>query len=482
MKNILIIISIILLYNCSTHKNTSPDINESSLADPERKQLTISKNRRFLQFKDGTPFFYLGDTAWELFHKLSREEAYKYLSDRAQKGFTVIQAVALSELDGINKPNYYGKYPIINHDPARPDTIKGDNNDYWDHVDYIINKANTLNLYIGLLPTWGSHWHDNNKIFTKENAFHYGRFLGKRYKNAQIIWILGGDRNPETEEQKDIIRSMAKGIMEGDEGMHLITFHPTGWSGSSTFFHNEDWLDFNMRQNGHEDEYLSYSGTLKDYQITPIKPVIDGESLYEDHPISFNANQKGHSISADTRRALYWNLFNGAFGHTYGHHSVWQMYKHHDGKGVNMPLMPWNEALEQPGASQMVYGRRLIESRPFFSRIPATDKCIIESNVKTSVPGNGRYRYAATCDSDSSYMMVYFPIGREITINTQIIKSSKIKVWWYNPRNGKAKKLGILDNIGKIAFNTPTPGELLDWVLVIDDAHKKYPAPGFKQK
>jgi hypothetical protein len=56
---------------------------------------------------DGRPFFWLGDTAWELFHRLNREEATRYLEDRASKGFTVIQAVALAELDGLNTPNAY---------------------------------------------------------------------------------------------------------------------------------------------------------------------------------------------------------------------------------------------------------------------------------------------------------------------------------------------------------------------------------------
>ena len=58
-------------------------------------QLRVSDNGRYLQTLDGKPFFWLGDTAWELFHRLSREEAEMYLKNRAAKGFTVIQAVAV---------------------------------------------------------------------------------------------------------------------------------------------------------------------------------------------------------------------------------------------------------------------------------------------------------------------------------------------------------------------------------------------------
>src|SRR6516225_1249019 len=117
-------------------------------------RLKISDNHRFIVREDGRPFFYLGDTAWELFHRLNREEADRHLNDRAAKGFTVIQAVAIAELDGHTVPNPYGHLPLTDLDPARPATQDGPGNDYWDHVDDIVNRANELGLTIGFLPTW----------------------------------------------------------------------------------------------------------------------------------------------------------------------------------------------------------------------------------------------------------------------------------------------------------------------------------------
>src|SRR5689334_14147812 len=61
--------------------------------------LKTSDNGRFLVQSNGKPFFYLADTAWELFHRLDREETDRYLRNRAAKRFTVIQAVVLAELD-----------------------------------------------------------------------------------------------------------------------------------------------------------------------------------------------------------------------------------------------------------------------------------------------------------------------------------------------------------------------------------------------
>ena len=110
-------------------------------------RLKISDNHRFLVKEDGAPFFYLGDAAWELFHRLNREETDRYLQNRANKGFTVIQAVAIAELDGHKDPNAYGFLPLIDLDPGRPDVKEGPNNDYWDQVDYVVNKAESLGLF-----------------------------------------------------------------------------------------------------------------------------------------------------------------------------------------------------------------------------------------------------------------------------------------------------------------------------------------------
>lgn len=454
------------------------DIPATSIAADVGKTvpLKISENRRFLVKEDGSPFFYLGDTAWSMFHRLNREEADRYLADRARKGFTVIQAVALAEHGGLTDPNPYGHLPLANQDPAQPVE------DYFAHCDYIIGKAESLGLYIGLLPTWGDKfnkkWGAGPEIFTPENAAVYGEFLGKRYRDRKnVIWILGGDRPIENDKHREIIREMARGLRQGDGGAHLMTFHPNGGHGSAEYFHDESWLDFNMRQNGHGPEFTGrYDQTRADYDRAPVKPVLDGEPLYEDHPISFKAKQLGHSIAADVRRPLYWDLFSGACGHTYGHHSVWPFWESRH-KPVNDPLMPWQEALDQPGAGQMQYGRWLMESRPFLTRVP-DDSIIVTDRVPTAVPGAGRYRFVATRDVDGTYAMIYAPIGRAFSVRMNVIKGPKAQAWWFNPRDGTAAPVGEFANTGERRFVPPNPGETLDWVLVLDDAARNYPPPG----
>jgi hypothetical protein len=440
-------------------------------------RLKVSENRRFLVTADGRPFFWLGDTAWELFHRLTREDAERYLKNRAEKRFTLIQAVALAEFDGLTVPNAYGDLPLADNDPARP------NERYFSHVDWIVAKANALGLYVGLLPTWGDKWNRKwgvgPEIFTPENAEAYGEWLGKRYRSAALVWVLGGDRPIETDAHRAIIRAMARGLRRGDQGAPLMTYHPQGGNGSSTWFHDDEWLDFNMRQNGHGVEFTGrYDQTRVDYDRQPVKPVLDAEPIYEGHPVAFDAKKFGHSIAADVRRPLYWDLFTGAFGHTYGHHSMWQFWDP-SRQPVNNPLAPWREAIDHPGAAQMQHGRALLESRPFLTRIP-DDDVIVPSRVPTSVPGAGRYRFVATRDVDRSYAMVYAPIGRAFAVRMSAIAGARVKAWWFDPRTGRATEIGTFDNTGELTFPPPDAGEHLDWVLVLDDAAKDYPRPGLR--
>lgn len=468
--------SVVALGALSDHLTAPPATGGTALP-----RLRVSDNHRFLVTADGKPFFWLGDTAWELFHRLNRDEAVRYLNDRMAKGFTVIQTVALAELDGLHTPNPYGHCPLVGDDPAKPDTREGPADDYWDHVDFIVNEANRRGLYVGFLPTWGDKWNQKwgsgPEVFTAANAERYGEWLGRRYRDAGLIWILGGDRAVESDVHREIIRAMARGLRRGDDGAHLMTFHPPGGGSSSTWFHEQEWLDINMRQNGHVAEYTGrYDLTREDYHRRPVKPLLDGEPLYEDHPVSFAADKLGYSAAADVRRPLYWDLFGGACGHTYGHHSVWQMWTR-DRKPVNNPLMPWDEALRQPGAGQMQYARRLLQSRPFLTRVP-DDSVIVPDRVPTAVPGAGRYRFAATRDEAGTYAMVYVPVGRSFRVRMDVITGSDVKGWWFSPRDGQATFIGTFPNAGEGEFMPPQPGEGVDWVLVLDDAAQNYPAPG----
>jgi hypothetical protein len=235
-----------------------------------------------------------------------------------------------------------------------------------------------------------------------------------------------------------------------------------------------------MRQNGHGDRTKTWWRIADDYAREPVKPVLDGEPLYEDHPIGFDAANQGYSNAHDIRRFLYLDLFAGAFGHTYGHHSVWQFHAPERGEGINRPLGYWREALDSPGAWQMRHARALLESRPFLSRIPDPD-LVMPSSVPDAVPGTGTRRIGATRDAAGRYGMVYSASSRKYTVCMDAMSGDKLRLWWFNPRDGTHVELGVFDRHPRVELSPPCPGEDVDFVLVIDDADQRFPPPGSRR-
>ena len=446
---------------------TSRDLERQ---DPDGAHtLMVSEDGRRIVRSDGAPFFWLGDTAWELFHRLNREEADEYLSDRASKGFNVIQAVVLAELDGLTVPNPYGEIPLIDNDPAKP------NEAYFQHVDYVVDKAESLGMFIGMLPTWGDKfnkaWGGGPEIFTVENARIYGRFLGERYRDDPIIWILGGDRNPADDEDLAIIRAMAEGIQEGNGGTQLMTYHPQGESASYDWFHDDDWLDVNLFQSGHTAfDYPDYLFTEKGYALQPVKPVIDGEPRYEDHPVNWNP-ENGWFEAFDVRQAAYWSVLSGAAGHTYGDHNIWQMWR--EGlKPVSTARTPWETAIHHVGSTQMGLMKNLFESRPFLTLIP--DQAVLVSD-----PGSGGEHVRAARDSQGRYLLVYTPYGKDVEVNLSLLTGERAVAWWFDPRTGEASEIGTLSTSETGSFDPPgEPERGNDWILVVDAEAAGFGNPG----
>ncbi len=437
--------------------------------------IQIGPNRHFLADGKGQPFFWLGDTAWELFHRLTREETELYLENRRRKGFNLIQAVALAEFEGLTVPNAYGELPLHQQDPRQP------NEAYFAHVDWVIAQAAARGLVVGLLPTWGDKvnrmWGAGPAIFDENSARHYGEWLGRRYRQASnVVWIMGGDRPEKDNEGRDysgVVRAMAQGVRAGVGGAVLMSYHPAGGRGSAAAFHPEDWLDVNMWQSGHHrQDAPNWELITTDYQRAPVKPVLDGEPCYEDHPISPWPSwtpEKGYFRDHDVRKAAYRSVFAGACGVTYGHHSIWQFYDPAKRLPVNHPWCDWVTALDRPAAGQMGHLRRLMESRPYFTRMP--DQTLLPDG-----PGEGASYAVATRDSAGQSLLVYLPGVRPIRVRLDSLTGDTLRAWWFDPRSGQAQLEADFAAVGERSFTPPAGGP--DWVLVVDDAAAGFAAPG----
>jgi hypothetical protein len=461
MRSVIIIFSVFIFFNtnliCAQHK----------------AGLTISEDgRSFIQNGD-KGFFWMGDTAWELFHRLNKEEIDFYLKKRSSQGFNVIQAVVLSEINGLTKPNRYGEIPLTDKDPEKP------NDAYFKIIDFTIEKAAGLDMYIALLPTWGRYWSEE-KIFNKKNAYAYGKYLGQRYRDQwNIIWILGGDRIPETNEEYEIIVQMAKGLKAGDLGKHLITFHPSGNNTSLSFFQNEPWIDFHMSQSGHAHRDMpNFLYALNNNSSKPVKPYIDGEPRYEDLPVKFwevklkndyfehpypvadSLTPYGYFNDFDVRRAAYWSVFSGAAGTTYGNGSIWCFWE----KGRTSPLAikhSWKKAMESPGGKQMQFLKKLIDLYGISNLRP--DRSVITDNWS-----NCSNYQTALITKDNRNILVYIPEGSPVKISRKKLKEGNAIYKWYNPRNGAFSGKKDIAAPVIMKFTPPAAGKGNDWVLVIE--------------
>lgn len=434
--------------------------------------LRVSPDGRSLVRADGQPFFWLGDTAWKLFARLTREEVDEYLETRRTQKFTVLQVMLLS-YEGHHEPNWSGDTPFVavSVDEVVP------NEAYFRHCDWVLERAAEKGFYVLLFPAWRYYWREMPEmttykpILTPSNARHYAEFAGRRYgKRANVLWGIGGDMLPNDDRESAIIDALAAGIRTAG-AQQLMTYHPGGNRTSATHFHGEQWLDFNMSQSGHRLDVAVWNLVGSDWYRTPVKPAIDGETIYEDiqRPLWRAKPETPRATAYEVRRPNYAALFSGAFGVTYGANGVFQF--HTGGDVQYLPKAMWRDALQFPGAGQMQHIRALMESRPLLERVP--DQGLLSTSDLTDAE-----RITATRARDGSFAMIYTAAGKPFGVRLDRLSGKKIIAHWFDPRTGAATPAGEHDVIFQKNFTPPTGDQENDWVLVLDDVARNYPPPG----
>lgn len=439
-------------------------------------KLMVSSNNRYLQFENGRPFFWLGDTGWLVPQHLDRSEVEYYFNKCRRAGYNMVQ---IQVMDAVPSYNIYGQQSL----PYGWDFSKADPEgvySYWDHLDYIVRKAEQNGIYIGMVAIWGSQVQAGN--INAEQAKAYGKFLAERYKNnPNIIWIIGGDIQGNIHpEVWDALATSIKSI----DNKHLMTFHPRGRYTSAKWWSKASWMDFHTFQSGHR-KYGQRMGN-KDYPIPdsaeednwmyvdstwaykPIKPVLDDEPSYEDIPKGLHDANEARWQDYDVRRYAYWSVFAGSCGHTYGHNAIMQMLKpgYPTGYGSDGTVKSWYQALEDPGYNQMQYITDLMLSFPYFERVPDQSIIVGKNGVKYD-------RLIATRGKD--YMLIYNYNSNVMKIDLRKISGKKKLLWWFNPSDGAISFIGTADNkIITVSPQIEKSDKVNDRVLIAIDAEKNY--------
>ena len=439
-------------------------------------RLMISSNNRYLQFENGSPFFWLGDTGWLVPQHLDRSEVEYYFNKCRRAGYNMVQ---IQVMDAVPSYNIYGQQSL----PYGWDFTKADPEgvySYWDHLDYIVRKAEQNGIYIGMVAIWGSQVQSGN--INAEQAKAYGKFLAERYKNnPNIIWIMGGDIQGNI--HPEVWNALATSIKSIDN-KHLMTFHPRGRYTSAKWWSKASWMDFHTFQSGHRKygqrmgnkEYPIPDSTEEDnwmyvdstWAYKPIKPVLDDEPSYEDIPKGLHDANEARWQDYDVRRYAYWSVFAGSCGHTYGHNVIMQMLKpgYPTGYGSDGTVKAWYQGLEDPGYNQMQYLSDLMLSFPYFERIPDQSIIVGKNGMKYD-------RLIATRGKD--YLMVFNYNSNVMKIDLRKISGKKKLLWWFNPSDGAISFIGTADNtIITMSPQIEKTDKINDRVLIAIDADKNY--------
>jgi hypothetical protein len=396
-----------------------------------RAPIKISPNGRYFTDHNGAPFFWLGDTQWQLFRDFSLAEAEIILKDRAKKGFSVIQVMVTGVGDG-TLPNKDGQTPWLNDDPATP------NEAYFKNVDAVVRLARQYGL---ILAMYLCHNAQRNFINIR-NARAYTHWVTNRYRTQKhLIWVLVTDVPIPI--YLPLIRQLVVGIQDSSRTPQLISYHPDPVNPalSSGDIHSEKWLAFNMIQTWNYYEGI-YGWVTRDYHRKPVKPVVMAEGAYE------AGTEYGYPVTPLlVRRQAYWSYLAGGF-QSYGHNHNWRVPP------------DWKSALEAPGARQMKILGHIFKARSWWDLVP--DQRILLSQTVEGTTWNTAARSAA-----GDWIMAYLASPTTVSIDlSKITASSKVKASWIDPQTGKTIHVGTFRTSETPVFSTPPDWEdALLWVM-----------------
>ena len=432
--------------------------------------LRVSDNGRYLQNGE-TPFYWLGDTAWDLLQRLSVEEAGVYLKNRADKGFNVIQCVLTNAMIKNDVPSIYQtveEQDLLNN-------IAPACEPYWQHVEKVTAIAQELGVYMGFLPIWGNVARRGNA--TEKNIETYTRFIAERFKSyPNIIWIMGGDiRGNENMEMWEIMGRTLKEITPDK----LTAYHPFGRTCSAYWFAEKEWLELNMFQSGHrrydqvdlkswddkdgsepwygEDNWRYVEAEYK--RNCRIRPVLDGEPSYEQIPQGLHDPSQPDWQEHPVRRYAWWSVLAGSCGHTYGDNSIFQFWGTGHVKEFGA-IDEWYKAIHHTGSGQMQYLKDLMLEIDFRNG----KAC---QQVLLSGSGEKEERISAFGTEDA--LVLYSWLGNPFTL--QAAEYGRMDGWWLDPATGSRSYFGQVD-LTKAAELTPPVKKQghNDWVCVLKKA------------
>ena len=404
--------------------------------------LRPSADRRYLEDQKGRPFFMSGDSPWDIFQNVELADARAYLDDRQRRGFNTLLVTLVADRHDL-MTNRWGEYPFL-----APLDFTQPNDPYWKRVDAVMDEMAKRGFLVVACPTWlGAGkpiWRDG---ITPEAMKSYGTFIVKRYgHNSNLIWLLGGDRNPESDSGAGI-RTLAE-ILQRGAPHQLISYHAFPEFASARFFHEEPWLQLNSAYTYRQSyEHLPSEWSRRN----PIRPVWLCETGYD------GEGHWNHDWTPpEVRKQHYWALTSGACGHAHGSKQLWWF-----GPG-------WQEWLDRPATHHMEHIRSLFQPRSWWKLVPDLGNTFLTAG--TGERGSWDYATAALA-GDGSWGLVFVPSSRKIRVDLSRMRGA-VTARWFDPTSGafSQAEVSTLENRSSHEFRPPGKNAAGDddWVLVLE--------------
>jgi Protein of unknown function (DUF4038)/Domain of unknown function (DUF5060)/Putative collagen-binding domain of a collagenase len=441
--------------------------------------IRISANGRFFEHTDGTPFFWMGDTAW-YGAILSREADWNtYLADRVSKRFNVVHFNVVAPRNGVaadeNGEVSFEGAERLEIPPSRLSRLmtKGIkliglgeekpirmNPRFYQRLDKRIDAVNSHGLLAAIVLTWGFRPVDSGNALPESEVIRLIRYLVARYGANHVAWIVTGDN---AYEGADGERWKRIGRAAFDGSVHApVSTHPNSMRWPWASFHGEKWLDFIIYQSGHGDDtkalsWIHSGPPSQHWQDPPPRPLINLEPPYEGH-LGYQS-LKPHT-DYTTRRAIYWSLLNApTAGVTYGAHGVWSWHTAAGQPPTDHPntgtAKTWREALSFPGSRQMKYLDEFFSSIAWWTLRPDDNLIAKQSD------GNNPAEHVSGARSESGDLAVfYLPVGGRLNLKKGALKN-RLQAEWFNPRAGQ--RTSIKGSTQEV-LHSP---DQQDWVLLL---------------
>jgi len=420
-----------------------------------RGPLKLSGNRRYLVHADDAPFFWLADTAWNGVFRSALDEWSDYLSFRREQGFTAVQFVLMHHRGGPcdieGEKAYEGKERVLRL-----------NVDFFKRIDPKFSMVNKHGLVAVPVLLWAIQ-HDMSPGFNliEDDAILLTRYLIARYGAHILVWILAGDgdyRGEKAERWKRIGRAVFL-----NKHRQLMTMHPAGKHWNLPEFLREEWFDIIGYQSGHgvngdDLKWLCFGPPNKDWQLEPLRPIINLEPNYEEHL----AYRIFKPITAHmVRRAACWSLLVAPpAGVSYGTNGVWYWARKPE-VPVNHPHIgiakPWREAIKLPGAEDMGRLKKIFSDIPWWTLYPDPEILVEQPGLK-----NIELFIAACRSEDGKIAVIYTPEGQGLNLNLSRLQRP-LEIVWVSPRTGEKIRAG---NVSTAHANLRPP-ESGDWLLIL---------------